>query len=148
MTLHYSRVLDVLVLNCPFVVCHDIKLDCVGCPDMAKNVACPGTVQMLGVLKLANAACPKIVAKIANAACPKIVGGSVSRAAARRRIYYEPGSTAVIIQVDGRDVLHYRSVNDLVETHIKGLLAVQEEEGKDIKALLNKYRTPSDIGKF
>ncbi len=53
----------------------------------------------------------------------------------------------MVLQKDGKDVLSYKSVEDLVETHIKGLLAVHERDGKAVLDLLRKYRTPSDINK-
>ena len=54
----------------------------------------------------------------------------------------------MIVQKNGKDVVSYKSVDDLVESHIKGLLAVQEEEGRAVIDRLKKYRSPSDISKF
>ncbi len=54
----------------------------------------------------------------------------------------------MILQKEGRDVHAYKTVDDLVETHIRGLLAVRERDGKAILDLLKKYRTPPDISKF
>ncbi len=61
------------------------------------------------------------------------------------RVYYRTDPPEVVLQKDGKDVLSYKSVDDLVETHIKGLLAIQERDGKTVLDLLRKYRTPSDI---
>ena len=66
----------------------------------------------------------------------------------KTRVYYKKDPPAVIVQKDGKDRVSYKTVDDLVETHIKGLLAVQEEEGKAVIDLLKKYRSPSDISKF
>jgi hypothetical protein len=66
----------------------------------------------------------------------------------KTRVYYKKDPPAVIIQKDGKDRVSYKTVDDLVETHIKGLLAVQEQEGKAVVDLLKKYRSPSDISKF
>ena len=54
----------------------------------------------------------------------------------------------MIVQKDGKDVASYKTVEELVEAHIKGLLAVQEQEGRAVVDLLKKYRSPSDISKF
>ena len=54
----------------------------------------------------------------------------------------------MIVQKDGKDRVSYKTVDDLVEAHIKGLLAAQEQEGKAVVDLLKKYRSPSDISKF
>jgi ribosomal protein L13 len=54
----------------------------------------------------------------------------------------------VIVQKNGKDVVSYKTVDDLVESHIKGMLSVQEEEGRAVIDLLKKYRSPSDISKF
>ena len=54
----------------------------------------------------------------------------------------------MIIQKDGKDKVSYKTVDDLVETHIKVLLALQEQEGKAVFDLLKKYRSPSDISKL
>ena len=66
----------------------------------------------------------------------------------KTRVYYKSNPPAVIVQKNGKDVVSYKSVDDLVESHIKGLLAVQEEEGRAVIDLLKKYRSPSDISKF
>ena len=66
----------------------------------------------------------------------------------KTRVYYKNDPPAVIVQKDGKDRVSYKTVDDLVETHIKGLLAVQEQEGKAVVDLLKKYRSPSDISKF
>ena len=63
----------------------------------------------------------------------------------KARIYYRNDPVEVVLQKDGKDVLSYKSVDDLVETHIKGLLAVHEQDEKAVLDLLRKYRTPSDI---
>jgi hypothetical protein len=66
----------------------------------------------------------------------------------KTRVYYKANPPAVIVQKNGKDVVSYKTVDDLVESHIKGLLAVQEEEGRAVVDLLKKYRSPSDISKF
>jgi len=66
----------------------------------------------------------------------------------KARVYYRNDPPEVVLQKDGKDVLSYKTADDLVETHIKGLLAMQERDGKDVLDLLRKYRTPSDINKF
>ena len=66
----------------------------------------------------------------------------------KTRVYYKSNPPAVIVQKNGNDVVSYKTVDDLVESHIKGLLAVQEEEGRAVVDLLKKYRSPSDISKF
>lgn len=61
------------------------------------------------------------------------------------RIYYRKEGNGVVIEKDGRDVADYPSVEALVETHIKGLLAIQERDAKPVTDLLRKYRTPSGL---
>lgn len=66
----------------------------------------------------------------------------------KTRVYYKNDPPAVIVQKDGKDVASYKTTEELVEAHIKGLLAVQEQEGRAVVDLLKKYRSPSDISKF
>ncbi len=61
------------------------------------------------------------------------------------RIYYRTEPPGVVVQKDGVNVASYPSVDQLVETHIKGLLAVQEADAREVTDLLRKYRTPSGI---
>lgn len=66
----------------------------------------------------------------------------------KTRIYYKSDPPTVTLQKDGKDILSYKTVEDLVETHIKGLLASQEADSEAVLDLLKKYRSPSDISKF
>ena len=61
------------------------------------------------------------------------------------RIYYRKDPQGVVVHKNGRDVVEYPTVDALVETHIKGLLAVQEADARAVTDLLRKYRTPSGI---
>ena len=55
----------------------------------------------------------------------------------------------MVLQKESKDVLSYLSVEDLVETHIKGLLATQQPDSDATRELLAKYHskasTQSDI---
>jgi len=66
----------------------------------------------------------------------------------KSRVYYQSVPPAVILQKDGKDILSYTTVEELVETHIKGLLAKQDADSEAVLDLLKKYRSPSDISKF
>ena len=54
-------------------------------------------------------------------------------------IYYKNDS--VVIRKDGKDVMSYKSVEELVESHIKGLIAAEKDPAKALE-LLQKYRYP------
>ena len=52
----------------------------------------------------------------------------------RTRIHYSQPEGSVVVSQNGVEVLHYDSVEALVETHIKGLM-IQTAEDKDSKQL-------------
>ena len=53
-------------------------------------------------------------------------------------VYYREGQ--VVLHKDGQDVLVYKSVQELVEAHIKGLLAITTDD-EQIRELLRKYHS-------
>ena len=57
----------------------------------------------------------------------------------KTRVYYQSDPLAVVLQKDGKNVLSYPSVEDLVETHIKGMLATQQPDSDATRDLLVKY---------
>lgn len=69
-------------------------------------------------------------------------GGSL-----KARVYYRTNPPEVVLQKDGKDVLSYKTVEELVETHIKGLLASPEQDSRIILELRKKYRPSSDHSK-
>ena len=56
------------------------------------------------------------------------------------RIFYRESPSEVVVLKDGREVATYRSKEELVETHIKGLLAIDQQDTRKVRELLRKYR--------
>ena len=53
------------------------------------------------------------------------------------RVFYRDDPKSVVLEKNGKEVLCYKSVEELVEAHIKGLLA-ELEPGTDMKAHLEQ----------
>lgn len=62
----------------------------------------------------------------------------------RDRIYYQQDPEAVIVQKEGKPLASYRSSEELIETHIKGLLALHQPNQELTRDLLRKYQ-PDDV---
>ena len=62
----------------------------------------------------------------------------------RTRIFYRENPTAVVILKNGLEVATYKSTSEMIETHIKGILAKDHQDTKKVRDLLRKYR-PDDI---
>jgi hypothetical protein len=60
------------------------------------------------------------------------------------RIYYRQDPPGVVLEQDGIEIAVYKNTEELVETHIKGLLARDHQDIKTIRELLQKYR-PSEF---
>lgn len=60
----------------------------------------------------------------------------------RTRLFYrgEGDDRQVIIEKDGETVAVYDSPAALVETHIKGILAKDSQDTRQVRDIINKYR--------
>lgn len=59
------------------------------------------------------------------------------------RIYYRTSPDGVVVVKDGAELAVYRSTDELIETHIKGILAKDQQDTTKIREILRSYR-PSD----
>jgi hypothetical protein len=59
----------------------------------------------------------------------------------KTRVYYQSDPFAVVLQKDGKDVISYPSVENLIETHIKAMLASQPPDSAAARDLHEKYHT-------
>jgi hypothetical protein len=62
------------------------------------------------------------------------------------RLYYHSEDGQIVLEQNGLILMRYKSVSDLVESHIKGLLAMRKRDGKDTTELLSQYASCSDMG--
>ena len=60
------------------------------------------------------------------------------------RIYYRQDPPGVVLEQDGIEIAVYKNAQELIETHIKGLLARDLKDTQTIRDLLQKYR-PSEF---
>ena len=63
------------------------------------------------------------------------------------RLYYREKDGHVVLEQNGLDVMSYKSVNDLVESHIKGLLAIEKQAGNEHSELRCLYHSLSGSGR-
>ena len=61
------------------------------------------------------------------------------------RLYYqgEGDDRKVILQKDHEIIARYQSPEQLVEAHIKGLMAIDRQDTERVRALMQKYRPDS-----
>ena len=59
------------------------------------------------------------------------------------RVYYRTSPDGVVVVKDGAELAVYRSTEELIETHIKGILAKERQDTKKVRKVLRSYR-PSD----
>jgi ribosomal protein L13 len=59
------------------------------------------------------------------------------------RVYYRTSPDGVVVEKDGSELAVYRSTDALIETHIKGMLAIDRQDTRKIREGLRSYR-PSD----
>ena len=59
----------------------------------------------------------------------------------RSRVFYRESPREVLVHLDGREIARYRSAEELVEVHIKGMMASDEQAAKQI---LKIYRGETD----
>lgn len=64
------------------------------------------------------------------------------------RLYYREKDGHIVLEQNGLDVMSYKSVNDLVESHIKGLLAIEKQAGNKHTELRGLYHSVSSSGSF
>ncbi|MFT7220176.1 MAG: hypothetical protein ACI8Z1_001793 [Candidatus Azotimanducaceae bacterium] len=62
----------------------------------------------------------------------------------RNRIFYSKDPDAVVINKDGREVASYKTTEEMIETHIKGILAKDHQDTEKVRELILKYR-PTDV---
>ena len=59
------------------------------------------------------------------------------------RVYYRTSPDGVVVVKDGAELAVYRSTDELIETHIKGMLAKDRQDISKVRKILRSYR-PSD----
>ena len=59
----------------------------------------------------------------------------------RSRLFYRESPREVVVHHDGREIARYCSAEELVEVHIKGMMASDEQAAKQI---LKIYRGETD----
>lgn len=59
----------------------------------------------------------------------------------KTRVFYRESPDEVVVVKDGKEVARYPSKEALVETHIKGMLAVDHQDTRKVRELLKKYRS-------
>lgn len=67
--------------------------------------------------------------------------------ASHSRIYYRQDPPAVVLERNGITVAEYRNTEELIETHIKGIMARDHKDARKIRELLRKYRPSKDSDK-
>ena len=61
----------------------------------------------------------------------------------KSRIYYQTSPDGVVVVKDGTRLAVYKSTEELIETHIKGILAKDQQDTRKVREILRSYR-PSD----
>ena len=60
------------------------------------------------------------------------------------RVYYRTSPAGVVVVKDDAELAVYRSTDELIETHIKGMLAKDRQNTRKVREILSSYR-PSDV---
>ena len=60
------------------------------------------------------------------------------------RVYYRTAPSGVVVVKDNAELAVYKSTDELVETHIKGMLAKDQQDTRKVREILRSYR-PSDV---
>ena len=60
------------------------------------------------------------------------------------RVYYRTSPSGVVVVKDGAELAVYRSTDELIETHIKGILAKDRQDTRKVREILRSYR-PFDV---
>ena len=60
------------------------------------------------------------------------------------RVYYRTSPDGVVVVKDDAELAVYRSTEELIETHIKGMLAKDRQDTRKVREILRSYR-PSDV---
>ena len=53
----------------------------------------------------------------------------------RSRLFYRESPREVVVRHDGREIARYRSAEELVEVHIKGMMAADEQAAQQIQKI-------------
>ena len=64
--------------------------------------------------------------------------------ASASRVYYRTSPDGVVVVKDDAELAVYRSTDELIETHIKGMLAKDRQDTRKVREILRSYR-PSDV---
>ena len=64
--------------------------------------------------------------------------------AGRTRVFYQENPRKVIVEKDGNPIAIYNSVEELVEHHIKGILARDQQEAERVKKVYQQTRERDD----
>ncbi len=64
--------------------------------------------------------------------------------ASASRVYYRTSPNGVVVVKDDAELAVYRSTDELIETHIKGMLAKDRQDTRKVREILRSYR-PSDV---
>jgi len=59
-------------------------------------------------------------------------------------VYYRTSPDGVVVVKDGAELAVYRTTDELIETHIKGMLAKDRQDTRKVREILRSYR-PSDV---
>ena len=59
----------------------------------------------------------------------------------RSRLFYRESPREVVVHHDGREIARYHSAEELVEVHIKGMMAADEQATQQIQKI---YRGETD----
>ena len=62
------------------------------------------------------------------------------------RIYYRKSPAGVVVVRNGEVIAEYQSTDELIETHIKGILAKDQQDTTKIREILRSYRSNDSIG--
>ena len=65
----------------------------------------------------------------------------------KSRIYYRASPAAVVVVKDGKELAVYPSALELIETHIKGILAQDQQDTKKIREILRNYQPADSSGR-
>jgi ribosomal protein L13 len=61
----------------------------------------------------------------------------------RARVYYRKSPKGVVVERDGKILAVYRSPEEMVEVHIKGLLASDQQDTRRIRELYKAKTDPA-----
>lgn len=60
------------------------------------------------------------------------------------RVFYRKSPEGVIVEKEGRTVAVYRSTEELIEVHIKGLLARDQQDAQKVRDIYRNVKPDED----